>query len=165
MKKLNIILLFLLFFTTFTFSQQTVEGIISDSSGETLAGASINEKGTLNGTVADFNGNYKITAKTGATLVFSYVGYQTKEILISTPILNVTLESGEQLNEVQIVGSRSTKRTVIDSAIPVDVIDVAELATKNGNVEINQLLQYGAPSFNASKQSGSDGATILYLHH
>jgi len=42
--------------------------------------------------------------------------------------------------------------------VPVDVIDVAELATKNGSVEITQILQYAAPSFNATKQSGSDGA-------
>jgi iron complex outermembrane recepter protein len=158
MKKLKNLLLIFLFFTSIAFSQQTVGGIITDSSGEPLVGASITEKGTLNGTVADFNGNYKISIEKEATLLFSYIGYQTKEILVTTTTLNVTLESGEVLNEVQIVGSRSTKRTVVDSPVPVDIIDVADLATKNGNVEINQLLQYAAPSFNASKQSGSDGA-------
>lgn len=57
-----------------------------------------------------------------------------------------------------IVGSRNAKRTAVDTPVPVDVIDVGSLASKNGKVEVNDLLQYAAPSFNATKQSGSDGA-------
>ena len=57
-----------------------------------------------------------------------------------------------------IVGSRNAKRTAVDTPVPVDVIDVGSLAAKNGKVEVNDLLQYAAPSFNATKQSGSDGA-------
>jgi len=158
MKRTHILLLILCFITNIAIAQEVVTGTITDSSTEPLAGASVVEKGTSNGTVADFNGKYKITVKQGATLVFSYVGFQSKEVLVKSAIINVTLESGEQLNEVQIVGSRSTKRTAIDTPVPVDIIDVAELATKNGNVEITQILQYAAPSFNATKQSGSDGA-------
>ncbi|WP_371132961.1 TonB-dependent receptor domain-containing protein [Lutibacter sp.] len=158
MKKLHILLLILCFITNIAIAQEVITGTVTDTSSEPLAGASIVEKGTSNGTVADFNGKYKITVKQGTTLVFSYIGFQSKEIIVKSSIINVTLASGEQLNEVQIVGSRSTKRTAIDTPVPVDVIDVAELATKNGNVEITQILQYAAPSFNATKQSGSDGA-------
>jgi iron complex outermembrane receptor protein len=64
----------------------------------------------------------------------------------------------EALQEVQIVGSRNTKRTVINSAVPIDIIDVKSVTTQSGRLEINELLQYVAPSFNANKQSGSDGA-------
>ncbi len=64
----------------------------------------------------------------------------------------------EALQEVQIVGSRNTKRTVVNSAVPIDVIDVKSVTTQSGKLEINELLQYVAPSFNANKQSGSDGA-------
>ncbi len=64
----------------------------------------------------------------------------------------------QALQEVQIVGSRNTKRTVVNSAVPIDVIDVKSVTTQSGKVEINELLQYVAPSFNANKQSGSDGA-------
>ena len=57
-----------------------------------------------------------------------------------------------------MVGSRSPKRTSVDTAVAIDVIDVSEVTTQVGKVEINELLQYAAPSFNANKQSGSDGA-------
>lgn len=159
MKKLNILFVFLCFFANIAVAQELVSGIVTNASREPLPGASVIEKGTSNGTVTDFNGNYKISAKKGATLVFSFVGFQTKEIQVTSNNLNIILEEkGEQLSEVQIVGSRSTKRTAVDTPVPVDVIDVSQLATKNGNVEITQILQYAAPSFNATKQSGSDGA-------
>jgi len=64
----------------------------------------------------------------------------------------------EKLQEVQIVGSRNSKRTIVNSAVPIDIIDVKNVTTQSGKLEINELLQYAAPSFNANKQSGSDGA-------
>lgn len=158
MKKLNILFVLLCFFANFAVAQELISGTIKDTSGDPLPGASVVEKGTSNGTVADFNGNYKISVEKGKTLLFSFIGFQSQEIVVTKNVINVSLESGEQLREVQIVGSRSTKRTAVDTPVPVDVIDVSELASKNGNVEITQILQYAAPSFNATKQSGSDGA-------
>jgi iron complex outermembrane receptor protein len=160
MKQLHFLFILLCFFTNTTIAQQIVSGIVTDTSGEPLVGASITERGTTNGTVADFNGIYKLTVKQGAILVFSYVGFQTKEVnvLISNTTINVVLESGEQLSEIQIVGSRSPRRTAVDTPVPVDILDVSELSAVTGKVEINEILQYAAPSFNASKQSGSDGA-------
>jgi iron complex outermembrane receptor protein len=64
----------------------------------------------------------------------------------------------QKLQEVQIVGSRNIKRTNVNSAVPIDIIDVKSVTTQSGKLEINELLQYAAPSFNANKQSGSDGA-------
>ncbi len=69
-----------------------------------------------------------------------------------------TNSKAQELKEVQIVGSRNTKRTVVNSAVPIDVINVKDVTTQSGKLEINELLQYVAPSFNANKQSGSDGA-------
>ncbi|WP_333875982.1 TonB-dependent receptor plug domain-containing protein [Flavobacterium sp.] len=63
-----------------------------------------------------------------------------------------------ELQEIKIVGSRNAKRTVVNSAVPIDIIDVKSVTTQSGKIEINELLQYAAPSFNANKQSGSDGA-------
>ena len=57
------------------------------------------------------------------------------------------IEKTEKLNEVQLVGSRNTKRTVVNSAVPIDVINVKDVTTQSGKVEINELLQYVAPSF------------------
>ena len=69
-------------------------------------------------------------------------------------------EQNKELQEVtiQTVGSRNTKRTVVNSAVPIDIISVKDVTTQSGKIEINELLQYVAPSFNANKQSGSDGA-------
>ncbi len=70
---------------------------------------------------------------------------------------------GQELKDVVIVGSRNTKRTVVNSAVPIDIIDVKAVTTQSGKLEINELLQYVAPSFNANKQSGSDVLTTLIL--
>lgn len=69
-------------------------------------------------------------------------------------------EQSKELEEVtvQAVGSRNSKRTVVNTAVPIDIINVKEVTTQSGKIEINELLQYVAPSFNANKQSGSDGA-------
>lgn len=158
MKKLNALLLLFLC-STFAFAQQSITGQVTDSNGDALPGVNIIEKGTSNGTTSDFDGKYIINADSNGTLVFSYVGYETQEVEINgQSTFNITLSDGEALDEVLLVGSRSPKRTATDTAVPVDVLDVAEIASATGKVEVNDILQYAAPSFNASKQSGSDGA-------
>lgn len=159
MKKITV--LFFLLNISFLFAQKEISGVVKDNSGATLPGVNIIEKGTKNGVSTDIDGAYKIKVKDGATLVFSYVGYKSISKAANETTINITLssEGGEQeLKEVQIVGSRNTKRTVVNSAVPIDVINMKELTTQSGKIEINQLLQYIAPSFNANKQSGSDGA-------
>ncbi|GBF19782.1 MULTISPECIES: TonB-dependent receptor [Arenibacter] len=159
MKKIILLTAFMLGNFALTVAQNSVSGSITDDSGEPLVGVNIVEKGTTNGTTTDFDGNYQISVMDNATLVFSYIGYDTKEEIVSgKSVINVTLSGGMMLDEVQLVGSRSPKRTSTDTAVPVDVIDIAEVSTQTGRVEVNELLQYAAPSFNANKQSGSDGA-------
>ena len=159
MKKIFLFAAFMLGNFILAFAQNSVSGNITDDSGEPLVGVNIVEKGTTNGTTTDFDGNYQISVMDNATLVFSYIGYDTKEEMVSgKSVVNVTLSGGMMLDEVQLVGSRSPKRTSTDTAVPVDVIDIAEVSTQTGRVEVNELLQYAAPSFNANKQSGSDGA-------
>jgi iron complex outermembrane receptor protein len=158
MKKITL-LLFLLSFS-FAFAQKQVNGKITDSNGAGMPGVNVVEKGTTNGTSTDIDGNYKITVADGATLVISYVGIPNVErSTTGESVVNVVLSSdAQQLNEVQIVGSRNSKRTVVNSAVPIDIINIKEVTTQSGKIEINELLQYVAPSFNANKQSGSDGA-------
>nr|WP_294922952.1 TonB-dependent receptor [uncultured Flavobacterium sp.] len=155
----KIALLLFLLNSAFIFAQKEVSGVVKDKSGSPLPGVNIVEKGTQNGVSTDFEGGFKIKVKEGATLVFSYVGFETVE-KSATGSMNITLdESGGQiLNDVVVVGSRNAKRTVVNSAVPIDVINVKEVTTQSGKLEINELLQYVAPSFNANKQSGSDGA-------
>ena len=158
MKK--IILLLFLFNASFLFAQKEISGTVKDNSGAALPGVNIVEKGTFNGVSTDSNGAYRIKIKEGAILIFSYVGFSNLERIADSAILNVvlSLDGGQVLQEVQIVGSRNTKRTVVNSAVPIDIISVKDVTTQSGKLEINELLQYVAPSFNANKQSGSDGA-------
>ena len=158
MKKIT--LLFFLLNVTFMLAQKEVSGTVKDKTGTPLPGVNVQEKGTKNGVSTDMNGSYKLSVNEGATLIFSYIGYKSVTKLADTAIIDVDLsDEGEQeLKEVQIVGSRNSKRTVVNSAVPIDIISVKDVTTQSGKLEINELLQYVAPSFNANKQSGSDGA-------
>lgn len=140
-------------------AQQEVSGVVTDESGAPLPGVNIIIQGSTKGTTTNFDGEYEITVDDDAVLVFSYIGYNaTEERVNGRSQIDVTLSEGVELEEVQLVGSRSPKRTATNTAVPVDVIDIAEVTTQSGRVEVNELLQYAAPSFNANKQSGSDGA-------
>ncbi|NCT18448.1 MAG: TonB-dependent receptor [Flavobacteriaceae bacterium CG_4_8_14_3_um_filter_34_10] len=157
MKK-TLLFLICIILPGFLFAQ-VVSGTITDISGTALSGVNVIEKGTSNGTITDFSGNYTIQVNENATLVFSYVGFETLEEKVDGRTnLSVTLQDGMQLGEIQLVGTRSPKRTAIDTPVAIDVIDVREVSTQTGRIELNELLQYAAPSFNANKQSGSDGA-------
>ncbi len=138
---------------------QNVTGTVTDSSGLPMVGVNVVEKGTTKGVVTDFEGRYSIAVNGNATLIFSYVGSNTQEVAVNNQTtIDVTLNDSVSLEEVFLVGSRSPKRTAVDTAVAIDIIDVAEVTSQIGKVEINELLQYAAPSFNANKQSGSDGA-------
>ena len=159
MKKIT--LLFLLLNVSILFAQKEISGVVKDNFSSPIPGVNIVEKGTSNGVSTDLNGAYKIKVKEAATLVFSYIGFAKVEKAATFSIINVELSTevgGQELQEVQIVGSRNSKRTVVNSAVPIDVINVRDVTTQSGKLEINELLQYVAPSFNANKQSGSDGA-------
>ncbi|WP_281309851.1 TonB-dependent receptor [Flavobacterium flavigenum] len=158
MKK--IVLFLFLINSAFLFAQKEVSGVVKDKSGAPLPGVNVVEKGTTNGVSTDYEGGFTIKVKEGAVLIFTYVGYASVEKPASGSKIEVTLDEngGQILSDVVVVGSRSTKRTVVDSAVPIDVINVKEVTTQSGKLEINELLQYVAPSFNANKQSGSDGA-------
>ncbi len=99
----------------------------------------------------------KIKKITVAALFFSAVlAYGQKQ-----NVINDTLKAEKNIQDVVLTGTRNKKRTVINSAVPVDVIEVKQLSQSTGQVEVNQLLQFSAPSFNSNKQSGSDGADAV----
>ncbi|MGB5419002.1 MAG: TonB-dependent receptor [Algibacter sp.] len=135
---------------------QEVTGTITDETGP-LPGVSVIVKGTTTGTTSDFDGNYSLNANTGDVLIFSYVGYDTQEKIVSGSTMNVSLQSGVALDQVVLIGSRNPSRTVVDSPVPVDIIDIAELATAGPQVNLNQILNFVAPSFTSNTQTISDG--------
>lgn len=141
------------------FAQGTITGIVKDSYGEGLPGVNVILKNTANGTSTDFNGKYTLNIPSfPATIVFSSVGFVTKEVNVkSAGTTNIILQEGELLDEVLLIGSRNKNRIAIDTPVPVDVLDIGELTTSAPQVSVNQLLNYAAPSFSSNTQTISDG--------
>ncbi len=99
--------------------QVAVRGQVLDAgTKEPMIGVSVLEKGTTNGTITDFDGNYSLNVAKGKTLVFSYIGYVTQEIVVSGETLNVNLkEDSKTLSEVVVVGYGVQKKSSVTGAI------------------------------------------------
>ncbi|WP_242082995.1 TonB-dependent receptor [Aestuariivivens sediminis] len=134
---------------------QVVSGTVIDDASQPLPGVSVIIKGTSTGATTDFDGNYTINATNGDVLVFSYVGFETQEIVVDDTTVNVTLQPGVALDEVILVGNRSKPRTILDSPVPIDNIGVSELIN-TGQPTVDKMLTYKVPSFNSSNQTISD---------
>jgi len=151
--------LLMLLFTVSGFAQSyEVVGTVSDSDNQPLPGVSVSVKGTTKGTTTDFDGKYTLQVNNGDVLVFTFVGFEPQQVTLSgQSTVNVTMKQGLELDEVVVVGSRNPNRTATDTAVPVDVIDVTELVTAGPQVNLNQILNYVAPSFTSNTQTISDG--------
>lgn len=157
-KKQFILGIFLLFTVAIFAQSYQVTGKVTDLDNQPLPGVSVTIEGTSRGTTTDFNGDYAIMVQSRENLIFSYVGYNEKKLeMDGTKIFNVVLVSGVELKEVVVVGTRNPNRTAVDTAVPVDVIDVAELITAGPQVNLNQILNYVAPSFTSNTQTIADG--------
>lgn len=100
-------------------NKQEIRGIVTDAmTSEALIGVSVAEKGTTNGTLTDLDGNYNINVSDGATLVFTYIGYNTYEQTANGSVLDVALKPSQQLlDEVVVVGYGVQKKSVVTAAI------------------------------------------------
>jgi TonB-dependent SusC/RagA subfamily outer membrane receptor len=138
--------------------QSVLTGKVTDSSsGESLPGVSIVVKGTTYGTVTDMDGNFTLQTSQGATLVFSFVGYKTQEI-VSQGQQNLTVslvEDTEQLDEVVVVGyGVQKKREITGSIAKIDSKDIGDrLSTSFESVLAGQ-----APGVSVTTGSGMAGA-------
>jgi iron complex outermembrane receptor protein len=144
-----------------TNSESIIKGKVVNDFNQPISGVNITENGSLNGCYTDANGDFTLitTSSENLKLNISHVGYLTKIIDVTKGSdLNIILELGGNLKEIQIVGSRNSNRSPVDTPSAIDIIPLENVINKTGQVEINQILQYAVPSFNASKQSGADGA-------
>ena len=112
-------------------AQTTVTGIVKDSSGEAIIGASVIVTGTTNGTVTDFDGNFTLKANQGDELTISYIGYvnQTVKVSGSGPFTIILKEDNEILEEVVVVGYGTQKKANLTGSVSsVDSKDVGNRA-------------------------------------
>ena len=112
-----LMMLAVMFFALDVSAQATINGQVKDETGEGVIGASVVEKGTSNGTVTDFDGNFSLKCKPGATLVFTYIGFNPQELPAKNGMEVTLKEDVAQLNEVVVVGYGSMAKKEISSSV------------------------------------------------
>ena len=159
-NKLVFIFFALLFSVPMLAQNYQLTGKVIDPDEQPLPGVTVSIKGAgaIRGTTTDFDGNYSIMVRGDETLLFTFVGYESTEVKINgQKVINITLKPGVELEEVVVVGSRNPNRTATETAVPVDVIDIKDLVTQGPQTNLNQIMNFVAPSFTSNTQTISDG--------
>lgn len=159
--KVSLVLTFLLLLTSFNLSAQSlrITGQVKDETGIGLPGVSIRVKGTDAGDITDAQGNYSLSAESGQTLVFSFVGYNGQEVLVGNQTtINLTMQpSIESLEEVVVIGyGEQSTREITTAIAKVDSKQIESLPVYRSE----QALQGTAPGVIVMQESGSPGAPL-----
>jgi len=163
LRTLSCLLAMLLFAGGLFAQKGTVSGKMVDETGQSIIGGTVRcvELGT--GTISDIDGNYALQVPAGTyTFQFDYLGYGTDVQTITvesgaTNTVNISLgEDAVGMEEVVVLGRRKD-RLVVDSPVPIDVINAEEIQA-TGATQTVEILQLLVPSYNAPKQSISDGS-------
>ena len=136
-------------------ASKKITGTVVDAQGPVI-GASVVEKGTTNGTVTDFDGNFSLSVKPGATIVISFIGYETQEIKVGTQDnYQVTMKDDNAvLDEVVVVGYGVQKKKLVTGAtVQVKGEDIAKLNTTNALT----AMQASTPGVNITQSSSQPG--------
>ncbi len=146
--------------TNITAQTHEITGVVVTTQNEPLIGANVLVKGTTTGTATDKKGMFTLKVPgNDAVLVVSFIGYKTKEVKVNNrTFVNVTLEeAANELSQITLVGTRNANRTALNTSVPVDVLELKDLAVSLPQVDVNQILTFLVPSFNSTRQSASDG--------
>ncbi|CAL2095567.1 TonB-dependent starch-binding outer membrane protein SusC [Tenacibaculum sp. 190524A02b] len=161
--KKNLLVVFFLMIVSIAFSQQKeITGKVIGQDGEPLIGVSVIIQGTVKGTETDFDGNYKINASSSTVLIFSYIGFKTKNIIVGNKtIINTTLEDDSQaLDEVVIVGYGTQKKSDVTGAVgQVKSKELTRVTTTNPT----DALQGRVAGVTVTASSGSPGSVADIL--
>ncbi|WP_258104660.1 TonB-dependent receptor [Marinoscillum sp. MHG1-6] len=141
----------------------TVTGRIVDDKGESLPGTTIKEKGSVNGTITDIDGNFSLTVYPDATLIVSFIGFQTMEIEVGgqTDLGNIILSSDlTELQEVVVIGYGTQRK--VDLTGSVAIVDTDEMK-KVSNSNISTMLQgrVAGVQITTDGQPGADPAVRI----
>lgn len=139
------------------------KGLVKDATGESVIGASVVVKGTTNGTITDFDGNFSLDGiKKGDVIVISYVGYQTQEIKWNGSPLNVILkEDSKTLSEVVVVGYGTQKKANLSGSVAM--VDSKEL--ENRPIQnVSSGLQGLMPGVAITGTNGAPGQDAGKIH-
>jgi len=132
-----------------------ITGTVVDAMGPVI-GASVVEKGTTNGTVTDFDGNFSLNVKPGATIIISFIGFETQEIKVGNQDnFQITMKDDNAvLEEVVVVGYGVQKKKLVTGAtVQVKGEDIAKLNTTNALT----AMQASTPGVNITQSSAQPG--------
>ena len=159
-KSVLIAALLLAGFTAFA-QQVEVTGVVtSKADGYGVIGAAVMEKGTTNGTVTDFDGNFTIRVNEGAILVFSSIGYVTLE-LPATPDMQVVMEEDSQLLEEVVVTGYTVQRKA-DLTGAISTVTPSDLSKQNENNPV-KAMQGRVPGMNISADGSPSGSATVRI--
>ena len=145
-----------LFLSVGAFAQIEVKGHVKDAAGEDIIGATVRVEGTQTATVSDFDGNFVLKAKEGATLVISYVGYQNATVK-AAPFVEVTLQDDATvLQDVVVIGYGTVRKS--DATGSVMSVEADQL-NKGLATSPADLLQGKTPGVQIVSTSGAPGAS------
>lgn len=135
--------------------QMMVKGLVKDATGEPIIGANVLIKGTTNGTITDFDGNFQLEAKKGDIISISFIGYQSQEVP-AAPVLNIILKDDSQmLQDVVVIGYGSVKKN--DATGAVTAISADKL-TKGMATSASDLLVGKAAGVSVVTDGGAPGS-------
>ena len=147
----SLLLVMFLLSSTLAFAQNKVTGTVTDKTGAPLPGVNVLEKGTTNGSITDVDGKYSINVEKGKTLMFSYIGFTTREIVVNQNVINVALQEDLQaLDEVVVIGYGSMTRKDVTSSITTVKADKLNVGTYTSPA---QLLQGKVPGLTITQSS------------
>ena len=150
----------LLLSSTLLYAQAEIGGTVVDPTGETVIGATVMEKGTSNGTVTDFDGNFKLKVEAGKTLVISYIGFLTQEVAAADGMTVTLQDDALALEEVVVTGYTTQRKADLTGA--VSVVSVNELAKQNENNPM-KALQGRVPGMNIQADGNLAGAATVRI--
>lgn len=156
--KVSFLMLLLFLSAGSILAQTTITGTVVDSKKEPMIGVSVKVKGSVIGTVTDFDGNYKLSVPdaNNAVLIFSFLGYKTQEIAVrARSSVDVVLEDDSQaLNEVVVVGYNTIRRESLTGAL--QTLDSKQLLDAT-TPAVENLLTGKSPGVYVSPGSGQPG--------
>ncbi len=162
MKQTKRILLSLVlaFVATLMYAQTEIIGTVVDPTGETIIGATVMEKGTSNGTVTDFDGNFKLKVQPGATLVFTYIGFEKQEQIAKQGMKVVLNDNAKELSEVVVTGYQVQRKADLTGSVAVVKTD--ELKTSS-DTDPMRALQGKVPGMTITSNGSPVGAGTVRI--
>ena len=157
MFKVLLTLVVGLFLSVGAFAQQiAVKGIVKDTAGEPVIGANVSVKGTTNGTITDFDGNFQLSANKGDIIVISFIGFTAQELPATAELMNVVLkDDSELLSEVVVIGYGVAKKNDLTGSVTAMKPDEMN---KGLVTNAQDMMQGKIAGVNVTSASGTPGA-------